>query len=154
MAIKDRIKEARLKKGYTQEQLAKIIGIAKSTLAGYELGSREPSLVMIIKIMKATGVDANYLWQDEGDFPMQVSYDEMKHIEKYRDLDSHGKEMVDIVLKKESERCENAVNSKTTAAKIAAHESRNYLNAAHKDNPTPEQTAHADQIMEDDSEWE
>lgn len=104
MAIKDRIKEARLKNGYTQEQLAQIIGVAKSTLAGYELGSREPSIVTIIKIMQATGVDANYLWQDEMDFPIQVSYVEMEHINKYRNLDDHGREMVDFVLDAEYQR--------------------------------------------------
>lgn len=105
MALKDRIKEARQNNSLTQEQLANKLGIAKSTLAGYETGNREPGVGMVAKIMHVLNVDANYLWQDETDFPMQVSYDEMKHIEKYRELDNHGKEMVDIVLSKEYDRC-------------------------------------------------
>lgn len=104
MAFKDRIKEARLNNKLTQEQLAEKIGVAKSTLAGYEKGNREPNLETTIKIMTVLGVDANYLWQDEMDFPMKVSYEEMEHIEKYRDLDDHGREMVDFTLEKEYER--------------------------------------------------
>lgn len=101
MAIKDRIKEARLKKGYTQEQLAREIGVAKSTVTGYEKGNSEPSIETIIKIMVALDIDANYLWQDECDFPVKVSYDEIEHIKKYRNLNDHGKEIVDFILEKE-----------------------------------------------------
>lgn len=104
MAFKDRIKEARLNNKLTQEQLAEKIGVAKSTLAGYEKGNREPNLETTIKIMTVLGIDANYLWQDEMDFPMKVSYEEMEHIEKYRYLDDHGREMVDFTLEKEWER--------------------------------------------------
>lgn len=32
---------------------------------------------------------------------------EIEHIKKYRELDAHGKEMVNMVLDKESERCES-----------------------------------------------
>lgn len=104
MAIKDRIKEARQRKNFTQEQLASRIGIAKSTLAGYETGIREPSIEIIGKIMYVLDIDANYLWQDEGDFPLQVSYSEMEHIKKYRSLDDPGRDHVDTVLDWEAER--------------------------------------------------
>ena len=44
MSLNDRIKEARLRNGMTQEQLADKIGVAKSTLTGYEKGNREPNI--------------------------------------------------------------------------------------------------------------
>lgn len=106
MAFKDRIKEARLNNKLTQEQLAEKIGVAKSTLAGYEKGNREPNLETTIKIMTVLGIDANYLWQDEMDFPMKVSYEEMEHIEKYRYLDPFGQETVSITLDRECKRVE------------------------------------------------
>lgn len=37
MAFHDRLKEARIKSNYTQDQLAEILGIGKSTLSGYEM---------------------------------------------------------------------------------------------------------------------
>lgn len=146
MAIKDRIKEARLNKKYTQEQLAIQIGVAKSTVTGYEKGNSEPSIETIGKIMTVLGVDANFLWQDETDFPIKVSYDEMKHIEKYRDLDSHGKEMVDFTLQKEWERS-TALKSKVTEFP------GEHLNAAHERTDietTEEMKQHDDDIMNSD----
>lgn len=79
MAFKDRIKEARLNKKMTQEQLAQKIGVAKSTVTGYEKGNSEPNMLTVSKMMEALNVDANYLWQDEmaGNFPEKVSYDEL-----------------------------------------------------------------------------
>ena len=108
MAFIDRLKEARLYNEMTQEQLAEKIGVAKSTYTGYEKGNSEPNMLTISKLMNILKVDANFLWQDEmdalGGSPVKLKYNEMKHIEKYRDLDSHGKEMVDFVLETEHKR--------------------------------------------------
>ena len=120
MAIKDRIKEARINKKYTQEQLATLIGVAKSTVTGYEKGNSEPSIETMGKIMSALDVDANFLWQDETDFPIQVSYMEMEHVKKYRALDDHGKDMVDMVLEKESERMDQLQKTATPAPATTA----------------------------------
>lgn len=95
MAFKDRLKEARLNKGMTQEQVAEKIGVAKSTFTGYEKGNSEPSMLTISKIMKILDVDANFLWQDDVDFPINVSYAEMNHIKKYRRLPDRDRELVD-----------------------------------------------------------
>ncbi len=115
MAINDRIKEARCRKHMTQGQLADLIGVAKSTVTGYEKGNSEPNIETICKIMAALDVDANFLWQDCCNFPLQVSYAEMEHIKQYRTLDQHGKELVDIILKKQVERCESILISNTIA---------------------------------------
>lgn len=42
-----------------------------------------------------------------------LSSAELSHIQKYRVLDTHGKEIVDIVLDKEHERCTTAVEPRT-----------------------------------------
>lgn len=63
--FKDRLREARRRAKLTQGQLAEQIGIATSTLTGYEKGNSEPDMKKIEKIMSVLGVDANYLWQDE-----------------------------------------------------------------------------------------
>lgn len=105
MAFADRLKEARLKKGYTQEQIAEKIGVAKSTYTGYEKGNREPNVNTIGRLMEEFDVDANFLWQDETTFPFELTYAEMEYlVKKYRALDAHGKEMVDFTLLKEWER--------------------------------------------------
>lgn len=121
MAFKDRLKEARLKQGYTQEQIAEKIGIAKSTFTGYEKGNSEPNMLTVSKIMDILHIDANFLYQDEmgSNYPMKVSYDEYQHIKKYRELDSHGRKMVDFTLNEEWERSTNIISFTQTVK--AAH---------------------------------
>lgn len=106
MAINDRIKDARKKIGYTQDQLGKLIGVAKSTVAGYERGSSEPSIDIIIKIMDALHVDANYLWQDSVETPNSISASELELIRDFNMLDSQGQDTVLYIIKNEKKRCE------------------------------------------------
>lgn len=107
MSLNQRIKEARIKMGYTQEQLGNLIGVAKTTISGYEK-NREPDAATIGLIIDALKVDANFLFQDEmKDFSAKdFTVSEIKMVKKYRLLDAHGKDMVDMVLEKELERTE------------------------------------------------
>ena len=137
MAFKDRLKEARLSKKLTQEQVAKQIGVAKSTFTGYEKGNSEPNMLNISKIMEVLSVDANFLFQDEVKKTAQIfaNIEEKEILEKYRALDAHGKEMVDFTLSKEWERSielsEQATTDEEDVIEIqphllpnAAHESK------------------------------
>ncbi|MDL2318186.1 XRE family transcriptional regulator [Eubacteriales bacterium OttesenSCG-928-A19] len=65
MTFNDRIREARKNKKLTQEKLGALVGLAKTTIAGYENGHSEPNMNNLYKIMMALDVDANYLFQDE-----------------------------------------------------------------------------------------
>lgn len=107
MAFNDRLKEARNNVGLTQEQLAKKLGLAKSTITGYEKGTSEPNMITVKHLMDILKVDANYLWQDEmtGSTSLIVSSDEWNHIKKLRALDAYGKKVVNSVLDIEYERC-------------------------------------------------
>lgn len=106
--FKDRLKEARLSNNLTQADVAKMIGVAKSTYTGYELGNSEPDSERISKLLSVLKVDANFLWQDamdeSGGFDSKVTYDELKLIEKYRNLDTHGKAAVNWLLAHEAAR--------------------------------------------------
>ena len=59
--IGERLKQARLEKGLTQAQLAEMIGVAKTTLTGYEKGGREPDLYKIEALSKALDISADEL---------------------------------------------------------------------------------------------
>lgn len=69
MSLHDRIKEARKYKGLTQEQLGKLIGVAKTTIAGYEK-NREPTAAKLGEMSEILGVDVNFLLQDEMKKPL------------------------------------------------------------------------------------
>lgn len=107
-----RIKEARIQKGFTQEYLAKKIGVTKSAIANYENEISTPKIELLYKLFDVLQCDANYLYQDEmnsladKDESMALSLKEKTHIKKYRTLDEHGKKLVDNVLNLECERVE------------------------------------------------
>ena len=111
MTIGERIKKAREAKGMTQTELAEIIGVAKSTITGYEKGNREPDAVKINAIAKALGVSGDYILATgyESTLPDPVpAATELYNM--YSQLDDHGKLLVDTVLRLEYVRCVSATN--------------------------------------------
>lgn len=151
MAFYDRLKESRIKAGLTQEQLAEKLGVAKSTLSGYESGNREPTVATIAKVLDILSIDANYLYQDETKSltELVVSLDEQSLLKKYRDLDDHGKEIVDVVLEKEYDRCHSA----HTKMASFSHPVTKAAHARTDIERTPEGKAHDDALMENDEYW-
>lgn len=77
MSIGTRIKEARLKKGITQTDLAKFIGVSKGAIGNYESDYSSPKDEILYKIMAALDVDANYIFQDGIKKPATVTDDEL-----------------------------------------------------------------------------
>lgn len=56
-----RLKKVRSEKGYTQQQLADKLGIARITLTQYERAVNEPKLSMIVKISTLLNVSLDWL---------------------------------------------------------------------------------------------
>ncbi|AEM79783.1 helix-turn-helix domain-containing protein [Thermoanaerobacter wiegelii] len=61
MTFSDRLKELRKEKNLTQEDLAKILGISRSTIAGYETERKEPDYETLKKIADFFNVSIDYL---------------------------------------------------------------------------------------------
>ncbi len=57
----ENLKEARIKKGLSQKEVADNIGVAKSTYSLYESGNREPNVQTIKKIADFLGISADEL---------------------------------------------------------------------------------------------
>lgn len=55
-----RIKDARLAKGLSQEQLGDLIGVSKVTICWYESNTRTPSLENFEKLVDALEISADY----------------------------------------------------------------------------------------------
>lgn len=55
------LKQLRSQQGYTQESLAKALGVTKSRINMYERGEREPNFEMLKHIAEFFQVDMNYL---------------------------------------------------------------------------------------------
>lgn len=132
--FRNRLKEARKRKGWTQEQLAALLGVAKSTLAGYESGNSEPDMARITLMMKVLNVDANYLLQDEMQMHKRsgqtIDSNERTLIKQYRHLDTHGKKVVGALLDLEYERCTKAEQSDDAPESPALVDYRRYTSPA------------------------
>ncbi len=111
MNIGERIVDLRSENGMTRVQLAEKLGIPMTTLRNYEIGTREPGHKFILDVAHVFNVTTDYLlgMTDEpkrniAAQNLSISKAEMEGIKKYRALDEHGKELVELVLDKELER--------------------------------------------------
>lgn len=106
------LKELRIQAGFTQKQVYDMFNIRQSTFSAWETGRAEPSADMLLKLCKlynvndvlaAFGYDG---YNEDGSIRLNMYEEDL--VEKYRVLDTHGKEMVDLVLNKEYERSKSA----------------------------------------------
>lgn len=90
----NRLKEARIKCGLTQEDVAKRIGVFKTTISGYETGRSEPCMAHLVSLLEIYGVDANWLFQDEMHYGDNLSPDELDLLLLFRGMNTETKAAV------------------------------------------------------------
>jgi transcriptional regulator with XRE-family HTH domain len=67
MTFGDKVKKLRKGKGFSQQELAKLVGVHYSHIGRYERGDSEPSIATVKKIAEVFGVSTDYLLFDEGE---------------------------------------------------------------------------------------
>lgn len=103
----DRIKLIKSEKRITNDALSEMTGIPLGTLSKILAGiSDSPKLSNIVAICDALETSLEYVVNGIPENTNNFTLDrgEMRLIENYRSLDSHGKELVTLVLDKEKER--------------------------------------------------
>lgn len=97
MIIGERVKQARINKNYTQEDLGNIIGVSKVSVCGYETGNRTPTMAMFLKLSEALDVSVDYLLgndikavcENEEDYTIMVAKEDLailKELKEYKGL--------------------------------------------------------------------
>ena len=119
--IAERLKLLRRELKLTKRDLVKELPLNYSTYANYESGFREPNSETLQLLAGYFGVSLDYLLgvsnnRKKADEIAILTDDEFDLIARYRTLDTHGREIVDVVLLKEHERI-TSVNAKMQAAK-------------------------------------
>ncbi|MCL1846091.1 MAG: helix-turn-helix domain-containing protein [Defluviitaleaceae bacterium] len=107
--IADRLRALRKEHGLSKRALVSKLPLNYSTYANYESGFREPNSEVLQILAKHFGVSLDYLLgvsenRRKADEIAITNEKEDDHIKKYRQLDTHGREVVDIILEKEMER--------------------------------------------------
>lgn len=102
MSFQQRLKEARLKAGLTQKQLAEKVNVTNSAIANYETGVSSAKVEVMLKIIEVLQTSPNFLFQDDFenlidiDMPTvdNLSKHEQTHIKKYRSLNNEGQDKI------------------------------------------------------------
>ena len=111
--IMKRLKELRKKNNITQQDLAKYLKVAKSTLSQYETGSRIPNDDIKKAIALKFNVSIDYLLgltnipntiddyiQKSNTNSYHINDDEQTLIRKYRQLKAEDKQIIDTMLER------------------------------------------------------
>lgn len=96
VSLGKRIREARNKKGYTQEVLAEKADIGNTYLGEIERGAKMPSLKVFIKIVEALEVSADYILRYEISHGERYVFDEIT--EKLTELNPQQRKTVADIL--------------------------------------------------------
>ena len=75
----NRIKEARERQKMTQKMLALRLGIAQTTVSGWENGSKRPSVDTIVRISDILGVSTDYLLE-KTDSPFSIVQNDASYL--------------------------------------------------------------------------
>lgn len=97
------LKKLRTKAGYSQKQVYEYFNIPQSTFSSWEVGKSEPSGDMLIKLCEFYKCD---MMKEFSSIANEVLFTnaELKVIDKYRELDRAGKDEIEHVLIKETQR--------------------------------------------------
>lgn len=111
MGIGQKLRHRRMDLGLSRSQLAKMIHVTPSAIANYENGISYPKPDILISLIIALEVDANYLYQDylsnsrvRALYGHELTDDEEIAITRYRELSENGKRLVRMIIDEEYER--------------------------------------------------
>ena len=99
----------RLRKGLTQEQVAKAIGVSQKSYSHYENGTRNPKIDKIIKLAKFLGIDLTFSTSTLSD---QKSNNEINIIPESLEEQLKSTKSEIKFLKKDNEALKKIINEK------------------------------------------
>lgn len=101
----DTLKAARLEHGLTQQELASLVGVTTVCVGNWERGARKPTMDALCEISRALAVSVDSLLSLQAPWnTSSLSGQEETLLRNYRNLDAHGRRMVDTVCSLEVER--------------------------------------------------
>ncbi len=141
--------------GMSQKELAKRLGVVPSRISNWETGANCPTIDILFQVCEILNVSINDIYGVYPDSKFMLKFGEQDLLKKYRDLDDHGKEMVDFTLEKEWERSnqsrETPIYNFQKSESLMVVEPCGYeINAAHAiPNASLKDKQHDEDIMDD-----
>lgn len=99
VTVQEVIKTARLRSGFTQQEMASILGCSPRAYTSWERGDREPSITVFMKILEIGGISLADAFNADA---VQAPLDEATVlVRKYMSLDDDGRRFVDMIVDRE-----------------------------------------------------
>lgn len=142
MTFGEKIKSARVVCGLTQKELAEKIGSKHNSISNWENDQNKPDPDTIGLLCGVLGISPSYLLSDAEQMRNFSDPQEMIILNKYHNLDAHGKKIVKAVLEIEYNRC---LSHPASEVPMVAEATPLYMDkphlmpiAAHDDGSNPE----------------
>lgn len=115
MLVGRRIKEARMKKGLSQQQLGDMLDVSKVSICGYETGTRTPAMETFLNLIQildlpveyALGMETFIVNEKDEPYGYKIAQEDLsileelkKHRELYNELVNNPKRTVDKIVSK------------------------------------------------------
>ncbi len=105
MEFKERLKQARTKKGISQNQLAKEIGVHVTNISRYERGENRPTSDVLTKLANALDVTGDFLMDGSMDDKAQMAISDKELLSQFQKVSQLSndrkmivKELIDAFL--------------------------------------------------------
>lgn len=95
----NRIRDLRTANGWTQSQLGKKIGAAKSTVSGYESGDHQLTPALINTLCDLFGCTADYLLGRSQVLQPAITDQQLRLLQAYEAADARDREFIDRLLR-------------------------------------------------------
>lgn len=95
----NRIRDLRTANGWTQSQLGKKIGAAKSTVSGYESGDHQLTPALINTLCDLFGCTADYLLGRSQALQPAITDQQLRLLQAYEAADARDREYIDHLLR-------------------------------------------------------
>ena len=122
------LKQLRLNCGKTQKEVAEHLGKSQQLIGHWETGYSQPdaNTLFVLCNFYGTTVDKAFGFVDDNG----INAHELSLIKKYRLLDTHGKELISILLEKELQRCAASTSPAAPTSKDQAKKNGPDVDAA------------------------
>lgn len=100
--ISDKLKELRIERNITQKEIADYLECSPNVYSRYEIGARNPSYEILIRIADFYNVSTDYLLEHKAAEHFSLIDKEYEFIKHYRKADDRARQDALSILKKHS----------------------------------------------------
>lgn len=116
--IAKKMKDLRLQQGMTAKEVGRLLGKSEKTICAWETGRGQPDLDLFFTLCRLYQVkDVQAAFDDHMGPQPSPTIQEARFLLRYRRLDDYGRDLLETVLDKECQRCEETQGHGMVAAR-------------------------------------